>query len=362
MAAGAVGLGAAAIAKSHVVAIAPPEPAPVASAETAVTAPDAAAPPPAIAEPPPPSPVPAQTAPAQDVAPEAVLPTLPSGAQTAAPVRPPLVTLSDNQLTVMLGVLAALLLLGVFWSWSARRARARRADALGDNPLPTTPLKPVFSLLPPATPLERATEVVRSLPPVRHLSRRAAATAWIILTIVVNVVALAKLLQGFGLAHADWHGPFVWLGNQYDAYAGQAFAATSATASREFGVRLPPWLMPVFVLYVSTASAFVVGSAGLMQRDRSAESFLATVVHAGWIFAVPVFVRDAIRYRVVTRFARQNTLLLFAYILTFVGVYICARFINDDLLPHIGPQHLDPAAAVISKIYEDGMTLVDDKR
>jgi hypothetical protein len=91
--------------------------------------------------------------------------------------------------------------------------------------------------------------------------------------------------------------------------------------------------MPAFIIYVSMASAFVVGSTGVMQRNTSSESIWGAVIHTGWLLALPAFVWDALRYRVVTRFARQNTVLFFGYILLFVAGYVGARFVNDDILP-----------------------------
>jgi hypothetical protein len=176
-----------------------------------------------------------------------------------------------------------------------------------------------------------------------------AASLWICITIAVNVIVLAKLLQSLGFAHENWHQPFLWLGNLYDTDAGKAFAATRSAVSQQFGFTLPAWLLPAFVLYVSMASAFVAASSGLMRRDSSAESFLAAVLHAGWVFAVPAFVINAVRYRVVTRFARQNTALFFAYLFAFVVVYVGARFVNDDILPGLTPQEralVSPAGAV----------------
>ncbi len=177
-----------------------------------------------------------------------------------------------------------------------------------------------------------------SLPLVQSIYARVLTVLWIVVTIVINVIALAKLLQVFGLAPENWHQPFVLIGNLYDTYAGQAFSATSNYVSQQYRVALPMWLMPAFVLYVSMASAFVAASTGLMKRDTSAEALFGAVIHAGWIFAVPAFVMDAIRFHVVTRFARQNTVLFFAYIVAFIIAYVIARFLNDDFLSGFDPR------------------------
>jgi lysozyme family protein len=239
---------------------------------------------------------------------------------------PPYFTLSENQMTVIFGTLGLLVILGLFLSWSSRQARARRADALGENPIAKTALKLPEKRIP-------QTETAELVPLVKNVYARLLSYAWIGMTIVVNVIVLAKLLQGFGLAYENWHEPFLWLGRTYDTYAGQAFASVSAAAAQQYGITLPHWLLPAFILYVSMASAFVVGSTGLMRRDTSAESIWGAVIHAGWLLALPAFVWDAVRYRVVTRFARQNTALFFAYFGLLVVAYVGARFVNDDILP-----------------------------
>jgi lysozyme family protein len=252
----------------------------------------------------------------------------------------PYLTVTENQTYAIFGALGLLVILGLFLSWSARKARARRADALGENPIAKVALK-----LPEK--LTSGAETAELVPLVKNVYARFLSYAWIGVTIVINVIVLAKLLQGFGLAYENWHEPFLWLGRTYDSYAGQAFTAISAAASQNYGIAPPHWLMPAFILYVSMASAFVVGSTGVMRRDTSAESIWGAVVHAGWLLALPAFVWDAIRYRVVTRFARQNTALFFAYLGLFVAVYVGARFVNDDILPGLSGQPIAQVAAAL---------------
>jgi lysozyme family protein len=293
--------------------------------------------------------------PAETKPPAAQVPAAPAAKQVAVPAKPtvpktkpgiaaqppqPYFTLSENQTTAIFGVLGLLVLLGLFLSWSARKARARRADALGENPIAKVALK-----LPDK--LASGAEAAELVPLVKNVYARLLSYAWIGVTIVINVIVLAKLLQGFGLAYENWREPFLWLGRTYDSYAGQAFASLSAAALQNYGIALPHWLMPAFILYVSMASAFVVGSTGLMRRNTSAESIWGAVVHAGWLLALPAFVWDAIRYRVVTRFARQNTALFFGYIALFVAVYVGARFVNDDILPGLSGKPIAQAVAAL---------------
>lgn len=338
-AAGTVGLATAIAAKDQTVAVTPPVAAVQAPAQPAVTTT-----PPATME--------TKTAPpagGKNQAPP------PAGTQTSVPPQPPpsVITISNNQFVVVSIVLAVLLILGLYLSWTARVARTRRADALGDNPIPKTPLE-----------LPKVADLIRdptSVPLVQSLRSRVLSWAWIIVTLAINVIALAKLLQGFGLANENWHQPFYWLGTLYDTYAGQAFAAISAATVQNFGITLPAWLMPACILYISMASAFVVASTGLMSRKTKAEGIWGAVIHAGWLLALPAFVMDAIRYRVVSTFAKQNTLLFFVYILTFLGAYVGVRFINDDFLPAYEKQHPGVVEAIpgqVGKIIDVGKTVV----
>jgi lysozyme family protein len=301
----------------------------VAVAPSAATQPPAEVKPPAAQVPAAPKPVAAPATPA-----------VPKTKPGIAVQPQPYFIVSENQTYAIFGALGLLLILGLFLSWSARKARARRADALGENPIAKVALK-----LPET--LTSGAGTAELVPLVKNVYARFLSYAWIGVTIVINVIVLAKLLQGFGLAYENWHEPFLWLGRTYDTYAGQAFASISAAASQSYGIALPHWLMPALILYVSMASAFVVGSTGLMRRDTSAESIWGAVVHAGWLLALPAFIWDAIRYRVVTRFARQNTALFFAYLGLFVAVYVGARFVNDDILPGLSAKPIAQTAAAL---------------
>ncbi|HWU26571.1 MAG TPA: hypothetical protein VN154_09240, partial [Rhizomicrobium sp.] len=281
---------------------------------------------------------------------------------TTVPAQPSqrIIGINDSFYPATLIALGILLLIGLYFSFSSRSARTRRSDALGDNPYPKTPLKigkvvipappkPAAKAPPPRTPAAAVVAGVEQIPLVRNIYAQTASVLWIFATIVVNVIALASLLQQFGFARENWHQPFVWLGSLYSGYATQAFNLTATSVNQQFGLKLPSLLLPIFVLYVSSASAFVVASSGLMRRNTSGESLFAAVIHAGWIFAVPAFVLDAIRYRVVTTFARQNTVLFFGYIAALGIAYIAARFINDDILPGFLQQYGAAAASAVSK-------------
>jgi len=331
---GTAGLATATAVKGTTIAVAPP--APVTAPAASITAPTPATKisPPQTATP---APVKTTNAPAtQAITAKAPPQTVTT---TALPEpKQPLSVITRDQFWGAAAVLAIVLTVGVYLAWRARSARIRHRDALGDTHHPKTALQ--------LSPDSLASLPETALPVARSIYTRVLVAAWVLLTLVVDVVACAKLLQGFGLANENWHQPFYWFGTIYDQYAGQAFAATALAISQDYGIALPQWLMPAFVLYVSMASAFVVISTGLMKRSTSAESLWAAVVHAGWIFAIPAFVMDALRYHVVTRFAKQNTVLFFCYITTFMGAYVLIRFVNDDVLPSHS-QQIESVAAML---------------
>ena len=337
-AAGAGALAVGAAAQGHLIAVAPSAPTTVAPTTAPTTpAPTTAAPTtaaPSTAAPAAPSAVPTPTpSPAAPVtAKPAVPPPVAPAAKPGVAVQPPQpwLTITQNQSIVLFAGIAVLLILGLYLSVRARQARARRADALGLNSVAKTALDITSTLAKGGK--------ITDVPLVKSLTSRILSWGWIAVTIVINVIVLAKLLQHFGLAHETWHQPFYYLGTLYDTYAAQAFNAVATSVNQQFGVTVPVWTMPAVILYISMASAFVVASTGLMKRANTAEDIWGAVVHAGWIVALPAFVLDAVRYHVVARFAKQNTLLFFAYIGAFVGIYIAARFINDDILPMFTPQ------------------------
>lgn len=230
----------------------------------------------------------------------------------------------DAHYPVLLGGLAVLFVAGLVLAWRARSTHKRSAHTF------ETALPQLLSRI--------GSGDLSSAPLVQSLKARALTIAWVAATITVNVIAFAKLLQEFHLAPSNWYPPFSWLGGRYDTYAVQGFHVVSDAMAKQFGHGLDgmPWLLPFIVLYASTASAFMVANSALMKRENSAQGFWGAIVHAGWLLAVPLFLLDAVRYRVVTRFARQNSLLFVAYIATFMCLYVAARFVNDDFLaPYI---------------------------
>ncbi len=279
----------------------------------------------------------------------------PAHATTIAPqAQSSFLTIAESHLPLIESGLGILLASGLFMSWGSRRARAKLADALGDTPIPKIKLKLAANAA--VAYAAQSTGFTSWLSIAKSVAVRALSAIWIMGTIAVNVIALAKLLQVLGVEHETWHGPFVALGNLYDGYAGQAFAATSAYVGAQFGLTLPQWLMPLLILYVSSASAFVVAGTGIVGRHDSAESFLGAIVHAGWILAVPTFVLDAIRYQVVTRFARQNTLIFFLYVLAFGAIYIGARYVNDSYFA--SPVEAARATTIFTQVQHDAAALM----
>lgn len=289
-----------------------------------------------------------QTPPASQPAPatKPIPPTVPHPAQvpmqtkqsTAQPLHP-VSAFVHNNYSLILGLFGALLVTGLFLALRARKARGHSAQRF-------------IHAVPQLISRAASGEDLSSAPLVQKTRTRFFTVAWVLATIVVNVVALAKLLQEFGWAPLHWYPPFTWFGGIYDDYAQRAFNAVASAMNTQTGLNLAqwPWLLPFMVLYVSTASAFMVANSGLMQRKTSAETLWGAVVHAGWILAIPSFIMDAVRYRVVTQFARQNTILFFAYVAFFVGCYAGVRFINDDFLAAYTQTHPDAIAAYQTSI------------
>ena len=331
----------------------PPAPEPAAP-QPPVPPPQQAAPQPPVQQPPAPQQA-APQSPAQQPAPHQAAPQQPAqqpAAPTTAPVKavpsttgtahPGHPTLIDTYYPVILGGLIVLFLAGVFLSWKARSGRARSAQTFS-------------SAVPELLTRAASGRDIASAPLVRSLRARLLTLAWIAVTIGINAIALAKLLQFFRLAPADWYPPFSTLGNLYDSLTAHAFTVLANTIHASLGVDIAawPWLMPFVVIYLSTASAFMVASSGLMRRETKAESLWGAVVHAGWLLALPTFLLDALRYRVVDRFARQNTVLFFAYIAAFAFTYIGARFVNDDFLTPYIREHPQAASAIDSAIQKN---------
>jgi len=156
-------------------------------------------------------------------------------------VHPP-ASFVDNHYAVLLGGLIVLLLVGLYLSLKARSSLTRSGQQFS---------KAVPELISRVA----SGGDVGSVPLIKNVRARALTAAWIVATIVVNVIALAKFLQYFHLASSNWYPPFDWLGGIYDNYAQQGFRIVSKAVDAQFGVSLLqwPWLLPIVVLYISTA-------------------------------------------------------------------------------------------------------------
>lgn len=286
----------------------------------------------------------AQSKPAAVAMPAAPPPTK-TATGTVQPAQPQ-PNMIDTYYPFILGGFGVLFLVGLYLSWKRRSGRGYSGQRF------STAVPQLLSRL-------ASGKDITSVPLVRSLRARLLTMTWILVTIVINAIALAELLQYFNLAPSDWYPPFSTLGNAYETLATKGFAGVAGAIHTHFGPDISkwPWLMPFAVIYISMASAFVVANSGLLKRNTSGETLWGAAVHAGWILAIPTFLLDALRYRVVGRFARQNTVLFFGYIAAFAIAYVGARFINDDFLAPYTRQH-PQAAATIEQAVEKGLNPV----
>ena len=155
----------------------------------------------------------------------------------------------------------------------------------------------------------------------------------VIATIVVNMFALAGLLQGFGFADTDWRSPISTLGSIYTELAAVGFSVANVFVTGQLGFELPEWSMHAFVLYASTALAVAASGLGVTQRQTFLGGLGAGSVSLSWPLSVWGFVTQAFRRRTVSTFARDHSIIFWLYILTVAAGYGGARYINTNYLP-----------------------------
>ena len=162
---------------------------------------------------------------------------------------------------------------------------------------------------------------------------------WIAATLIINIGAMGALLSGFGLAHPDWGQPFYGLGAIYNGLVDNAVREASAYADSMLGLSLPWWSGHLFVIYAASASAIAASGMGVMRRESLMESAQSGGLSLIWPMAALAFVWQAVRLRIVSRFARDHSLALILYIAAVIGGYAGARYINTH--------YLEPAPAGI---------------
>ncbi len=154
----------------------------------------------------------------------------------------------------------------------------------------------------------------------------------VVATVVVNMFALAGLLQGFGLASTDWQAPFSTLGSIYTELAATAYSVANVFINENFGMAMPEWSMHAFVLYASTAIAVAASGMGVTHRETLMGGLGSGGISLSWPLSIWGFVTQAFRRQTVTTFARDHSTIFWLYVLTVVGGYGGARYINANYL------------------------------
>lgn len=166
------------------------------------------------------------------------------------------------------------------------------------------------------------------------------------MTIAVNVFAATALLYDLGIEQTQWRQPFWGLGQIYGAFVEHGYSGASGWLSDRFGVALPPWSAHLVVLYASTAFAVGASGIGVARRDNFTGGAASSGLSIAWPLAVLFFVWKAIRLKIVSRFARDHSLILMLYVLATVGAYGAARYVNANVLSG------EPVTAASIKEYE----------
>ena len=155
---------------------------------------------------------------------------------------------------------------------------------------------------------------------------------WIVATLIINIGAMGALLSGFGLAHPHWGQPFYGLSLIYASLVDGAVREASAYTDSMLGLSLPWWSGHVFVIYAASASAIAASGMGVMRRESLMDSAQSGGLSLIWPMAALAFVWQAVRLRIVSRFARDHSLALIVYIAAVVGGYAGARYVNAHYL------------------------------
>ena len=166
---------------------------------------------------------------------------------------------------------------------------------------------------------------------------RLLSVVWILTTIIVNVFALAALLRGFGLADTQWGQPLYGLGVIYHSLVAQGLEQAAPVFQRYLGFAPPWWTAHLFVVYAASASAIAASGMGVARRATLTEGAQSAGLSVIWPIAIFAFVLDAIRLRIVSRFAQDHAIALLIYVLAVAGGYAGARYVNAH--------HLEPAQA-----------------
>ena len=160
---------------------------------------------------------------------------------------------------------------------------------------------------------------------------RILSSAVVLATVVVNVLALAGLLQAFGLAQTEWREPFATLGAIYSSYASMLYDAAAGPTEDLIGFALPAWAPHAVAAYAASALAVGAVGTGIFRRKNLVGFAGSLFLSTAWPLGVIGLLAAAFRGRFVSGFIRTHGLIALAYVAAVGGVYAGARYVNAQI-------------------------------
>lgn len=161
------------------------------------------------------------------------------------------------------------------------------------------------------------------------------AALWLPASVVVTAVALANIYNHLTPDSTAWVPLFDEGLSLYGGTTKSLFTPLGDTFRQYAGFGVPPWASDLVVAYGAMASGIAFGGTNFTSREGGLYTLRSSAASAGWPLAILGFVTNAVRNRVVTRFATQHTALFVLY-LAAVGLVIAYGIWGTDILAKLG--------------------------
>lgn len=160
---------------------------------------------------------------------------------------------------------------------------------------------------------------------------RLLAVGWLPASIVLTAIALIHVFNHFYPDAVHWAPIVAGPVDAYGTFVGGLFKPVHDAVLQHASFGLPAWSADVATAYTASATACAMAGTSFTKREGLIENAQSSAASLGWPLAILVFAFNAVRKRVVTRFAAEHTALFSLYVLAVAGV-IAAAFYADKLL------------------------------
>lgn len=145
---------------------------------------------------------------------------------------------------------------------------------------------------------------------------------WVPASVLITALAGASVMEQMAGAPMAWMPLFDRALDLYRQTTTTTLAPLDSLVEQQMGFAVPAWANDSIVGYLSSAAGFASAGANFTSREDTLHAARSSAASMTWPIALLMFAGNALRHRVVSRFAREHTLLFVLYALAVIGVVV----------------------------------------